>query len=623
MLAIDQIKELLVNPKKHFNYSLINEMIRHDNLLHTFCTGENTYDLIHDYSREFVEESRRNVKTHFQIISKDFLNLNSGVVYSHFSKIFDTQDSPIEYVSFAEDNETKTSSLQELLRNAFLFGISDKEFYQNILFKDSLSRPNTRYIVDYSNENPNVFRIPTENILVIEENEKGLLQFICKFEKKQMPYEYQINKENPDVIYYQFDNEKRTVWHSFKSREPELVLNLPNNLGYIPVFSASIMHGDHVEFKKSIISDSIPALYNYVLYWNMINLTTLECGMPMRLQMKKKCDGEYDQNQDVLPCQDGFIFYEYELNGELRNGKRRCQTCERRKLEQKTFGQIIEVPREPLLENNFEGIIKGIKEANSYTDVPLEWIKSSREFLETDKLRIIESICGEGFNRFGSAASFNEKQIEASFDSKESILIDFGNKMSLIRQGINATLARMVSLDLLIYVFLYGTEFFFEDKHDFMNDLDLLEKSTGDGVLKSIVIQNITQANIKKDRNLAILIKVLRSIYPFAEIRNEIFMGNIAFFMQMDILQTKLRLNFCRILPKFFEKKYEFILNAKQTMSVIMDKTKRFFIEELKVLDTDNSDYKQESIIAQPMVVLQETTQMPTAITENNLTQNL
>ena len=123
--------------------------------------------------------------------------------------------------------------------------------------------------------------------------------------------------------------------------------------------------------------------------------------------------------------------------------------------------------------------------------------------------------------------------------------------------------------------------------------------------------------NIKKDRNLGVLIKVLRSIYPFAEIRNEFFMSNIAFFMQMDTLQTKLRLNFARILPKFFEKKYEFILSSKQSMSVVMDKVKSFFISELKVLDSDNIEYSK---IIEPMVVASEP--IPSAINENNLPTN-
>jgi len=543
ILSKDDILELIKQPK---NKVAIAESVRMESELNALANGENIGIILNKYAALHTPELYNVIVGMFKMQAKSFLAVDGGAVFSHFQKIFNTQETENIQYSFGDVNEL--ASFIEYIQSCYVAnqdtkGISSYEFYREVLLQESLYYPNSRLIIDFPNENttetkPYVSLVKINDIHDIEELKSGVAYVIVKeFYKKDKQGNIKKVAESKGfdyVDYKVYDSEKYALWRRYNYQsEPAEISVTPHNFGYCPAVSVSGYNNsaNTSVIKKSQLLDSLPDIEHYTFVKNAANYYQLQKGSPASVGIANECDFQFECG---TICTQGFIDYPItennsildtfstinSTNGKLRFRRSICPKCARRKEEKYHLGKQVDIKYPHIFQANGEvkeKILEVVKSSLGSIPSDTNFLEFSQNWLARMEAKIKADITGEGFNMAQSKENFNKEYLSLSTDDKQNNLSVFAGKIEKIQEFIESSIAKARYLTFENIYVDYGRQYFLKTANEYQTEVTDLVNKSGDVFT---ILQKINQ--LQKSQNsgnylLQVLGKIITSVVPHTD----------------------------------------------------------------------------------------------------------
>lgn len=543
ILSTNDIKSLIKQPK---NSAVLVEAVRMELELNALANGKNLGIILEKYAALHVPELYNVIVGMFKAQAKSFLAVDGGAIYSHFQKIFNTQETENIQYSFADVNEL--ASFIEYIQTCYLKtsqnqGISSYEFYREVLLKEALYYPNSKLIIDFPTENttetsPYVSMVKCNDLHDIEELSSGIAYLIVKeYYKKDVKgiAKKVAGKKGYDYIDYKvYDSEKYSLWRiEGINGEPVEINSVSHNFGYCPAISVSgySENADTPILKKSQILDSLPDIQQYTFVKNASNYYQLQKGSPASVGISSSCDFVFECGS---MCTQGFMTYPitasntvidtmFSTVGTNDRPKMRfvfCEKCQRKKQEKFKLGQQVDVKYEHIFPANGEvkaQILEVIKSSLGFIPSDTNFLEFSQNWLARMEGKIKADITGEGFNMAQSKENFNKEYLSLSTDDKQNNLAMFASKIEKIQEFVESTLAK-ARYETFENIYVdYGRQYFLKTATEYQTEVTELVNKSGDVFT---ILQKINQ--LQKSQNsgnylLQVLGKIITSVVPHTD----------------------------------------------------------------------------------------------------------
>lgn len=511
------------------------EMREHESQIAVFSTGQGKEYLFREYKRLFDVGLHPTIDNEFKIHTKKLLAPNTGSVHSHYKKIYDSLEGRNNDYNFTDSNNYV--DFINYLRKAFLNGIDNISFSKEYLSTDILYNPNTRYYIDFENNNnletpslnfelskPIVKRVTCDFIHCVKENDSET-EYLIFFEKDKETK--QINK------YFLIDNEKYATAEKLSGGSYS-VTEIPHNFKKCPVTAASsskMYTKEYFEVKKSVISDSLDDLRDWNLIKNQAKIYFYRNQTPMHYEIG---DGSLcnEASDNGGTCDNGYIMkYNASYDSELRESytnqeyiRVRCPACEKQKRQKMLFGKNIKIDQRLFFQNSKE--VKNIKDLFGFVTTDVEMLRFSEEKLASDLESIETAIIGRANTTTKEA--INEKQVKQNGESKEQTLSSFAENVEQKEMFLYDCLGygRFENSYLYSDVFL-GRQYVFEEKQ-LVEEVRALRESNASLMLIKQKESEIIKSRYGYDKDLVNLVEVTNAVIPFQDISTNELIANKA-----------------------------------------------------------------------------------------------
>lgn len=525
-------------------------MQTHDRLLKTFSSGQDKHLLLNNYARLFDPNLWQTIHSHFEIHSVELLAQDSGGVYTHFNKVFQTQDGTNNDYNFADLKEyqdwlnySKSCYLPRDPNQEPFIGKSNTEFFQNYAIRNALYNPNNRIVIDLPNvpsefARPYVTTIPVDNIWDLQEDSYGTQYLIVKAEEKENKFDRNSKKITK---YYVYDDHKVSVWAQRDFKEPIEEGVFPHNFGICPVIASSslLRYPNCYEYKKSPITDAFADLYDYNLLKNQIKYHVWQKAVPKEFMIDSECNG-WDDNEGHWNCHNGTGTlvrddrFDYEgIEGDNAISKpvqKNCPKCQAREKKKWNFGNNTIIPHEVIFGGEMgEGAkpetIDWVRKTLEPILADTNFIEASEKILQAKKIAIWETITGEAYNKADSKEAFNVEQIKVSSDGKIQTLSTFANDLENRQAWVETKICKIryeTFLNLQIY---YGRGYFFQDEQTMLEMINLLNTTGSNISLKNDYLLKIAAKTYAKDEQGFELHKYVTAAIPYSDLNTTQFLA--------------------------------------------------------------------------------------------------
>jgi hypothetical protein len=531
------IRKLIKTPS---NKAKLDEARLTELRLNALCNNENKNIILGEYAAMHHPDLYDLIYSRFAMTAVPFLSVDSGTIYGHFSKIFNTLEG--KDISYYFEDIEELYDFVGYLQECYLpekgqKGIASGEFYKEVLMKEALYRPNTKILIDYAEggntENlPYVSMVRLNKIHDYAESANGALYLITKENYKDN--EPTLNKTYDYELYHIYDSEKYAVYKK-KGSAIDLVSTTTHSFGYTPVWSVSGYNQDSTDYtiKKSQLVDSLHRIWNYTLVENCYNHYHWQKGSPPSIGITADCD--YIEPNFNIRCQ-GKGYIEVDLNNPaIRNGLRSdhifftrsgvqsipCPRCEARKKEKATLGKEISIAYSHIFPRNLppnEKILEVLKNSLGFIPTNTDYLEFGKKWLISEKAAIVAEICGEGFNQAQSKEAFNKEQLNLSTDDKQSNLSVFASKIEKLQKNVESTIAKGRYMTYQTMTIYYGRGYFLKDSTEYQAELTYLVQNSGD--VFSIVqrINEVQKARNSSDYIMQEMGKLVTAVVPFVDL---------------------------------------------------------------------------------------------------------
>lgn len=541
ILSNDDIKQLLKTPK---NAHALLEVARMEVELNALANGVNIGVILKKYAALHTKELYNVILGMFKAQAKSFLAVDGGAVFSHFQKVFNTQETENIQYTFSDTNEL--ASFIEYIESAYLpdknsTGISSHKFYRDVFLKESLYYPNSKLVIDFPNETtkeskPYVSLAKSKEIHDIDENANGISYLILKsFYKVENKIAKKVDTKSYDYIEYRvYDSEKYSLWRSDSTTsEPREISSIPHEFGYCPAISVSGYNesADNCIVKKSQILDSLADIEQYTFVKNAYNYYHMQKGSPASVGISSPCDYIFKCG---TVCTTGYMTYPVtsastifdEIYTTSDTTKPRftyafCQKCERKKQEKFHLGKQVDVRYEHVFLPNGDvkaDILAVIKSSLGSVPSDTNFLEFTQNWLAKMEAKIKGDITGEGFNMAQSKENFNKEYLSLSTDDKQNNLSVFSDKMEIIQEFIESTLAKARYETFESIYVNYGRQYFLKTSTEYQKEITELTNTSGDVFT---ILQKINQ--LQKTQNtgnylLQVFGKIITSVVPHTDL---------------------------------------------------------------------------------------------------------
>jgi hypothetical protein len=516
------------------------EMREHERTIAIYSTGQGQSNLFAEYKTLYEQGLHSTIDKEFAIHTKKLLAPNTGSVHSHYKKIYNSLEGRNNDYNFTDSNNYV--DFINYLRNAFLSGIDNVSFSKEYLSSDILYNPNTRYYIDFNNDNeqtpslnfelsnPIVKRVTCDFIHCVKENDSET-EYIVFFEKDE--------KTKDIKKYFLIDNEKYATAEKLSSGNYN-VTEYPHNFKKTPVTAASnskMYTKERFEVKKSVISDSICDLRNWNLIKNQAKIYFYRNQTPMHYEIG---DGSLcnETGDDGNTCSNGFVMrinkdYDSELRESSTNQeyiRTRCPACERQKRQKMLFGRNIKIDQRLFFQNSKE--VSNIKDLFGFVTTDVEMLRFSEEKLANDLESIETAIIGRA--NVTTKEAINEKLVKQNGESKEQTLTSFAENVEQKEMFLYDCLGfgRFENSYLYSDVFL-GRQYVFDEKQ-LVEEVKALRESNASLMLIKQKESEIIKSRYGYDKDLVNLVAITNAVIPFQDMNLATLLANKPILNEQD-----------------------------------------------------------------------------------------
>lgn len=560
------IRKLILEPA---NGAKLDEARRKELRLNALCNDEYKQVILNEYAAMHHSDLTELIYSRFAMTAVPFLSVDSGTVYGHFSKIFNTLEG--KDISYYFDDIAELYDFVGYIQSCYLpnenqKGMPSYEFYKEVAMKEALYRPNSKLVIDFpmngtdTENRPYVSLVRLGNIHDYSESANGALYLITKQRyKNDLPtdtntFDYEEYRVYDSKAYYVYRRKGTTI---------DLLSTTPHSFGYTPVFSISGYNQDSKEYtiKKSQLTDSLYRIWNYTLVENCYNHYHWQKGSPPSIGITNDCD-YVDPTYNIRCSGNGRI--EVDLNNAsiranlpsthvffTRTGIQHipCPRCENRRKEKATLGKEVSVSYKHIFPSGNQPpndkILEVLKNSLGFIPTNTDYLEFGKKWLAAEKAAIIAEICGEGFNQAQSKEAFNKEQLYLSTDDKQSNLAVFASKLERLQKCVESSIAIGRYFTYQTMTINYGRGYFLKDSTEYQQELTYLIEHSGD--VFSIVqrINEVQKARNSSDYIMQEMGKLITAVVPFADLPIEKVIINKANLVvnQVQELQFIVRVN--------------------------------------------------------------------------------
>lgn len=397
-------------------------------------------ELKHFYARDYTDAYNDNVVcerarplltgkkfTKFKEVYQNYALPLVNKVQTHYSKIFSSFGGVFEYRFNGEKIDAQVAFEDSL--NTIYNGISDKEYWSENGHVLVNTQPNSIFLTTTKKDGLlRIKHIPLDHIHDVEANEAGIEYVIIQ---------NKIKVDDKDLkMFHVFDDtffhillEKSSGFQFVEFEEDGTIKELEqinfkeHGAKSCPaVFaSAKLLNEPGNEFilRKSLISDSIPDLYDYVILKTLYLHYKQFSAFGKEIRAQTRCSYK-DEELNVSCDGKGFLnpifgnkTSKYPLGGNI------CPTCAEKNKNKGVGGEVVEIPIEMQGNEayiaNLPNLFQRINADSSILTFHSDDIKSLEDKILSDS---IGSGFGEGFRR----QAVNADQVMFSYDDIESNL---------------------------------------------------------------------------------------------------------------------------------------------------------------------------------------------------------
>jgi len=508
-------------------------MREHESRIAMFSTGQGKEVLFSEYKRLFVAELSSTIDNEFEVHTKKLLAPNTGTVHSHFKKVYDSLEGRNNDFNFT-DSKYYVDYL-EYLRSCFLSGLDNISFSKEYLSSDILYNPNTRYYIDFQNaENNN--QLPLNFELSKPVVKRVTCDLIHSVKENDSETEYIIFYEKKDKVitkYFLIDSEKYVV-AELKGSNFEITNNVLHSFKKVPVTSASnskMYTKESFEIKKSVISDSLDDLRDWLLIKNQAKIYFYRNQTPMHFELGSSCNNTSDNGS---LCAGGYLQIDnkdFDANAKYGMESKEylsvaCPACQRKKQRKMLFGKNVEVNERDFFNNPKE--ISNLKDMYGFVTTDVNMLRFSEEKLKTDLENIEKSIIGH--TNVTTKEAINEKQVSQNGESKAQTLTSFAENIENKEMFLYNCLgyARYENDYQYSDVFL-GRTYTFNDSN-LVEDLQKLNDSKASLMLRNRKQNEIIKLSYGYDKDLVQIVEIINAVIPFQDLTIlELIQNKLAF----------------------------------------------------------------------------------------------
>lgn len=600
VLSDNDIRELIKNPK---NKSLLNQGIEHENRINALCNGTNSDFILSEYAAMHVEGIKGVIMSKFNMHGQSWLSLGTGTVFTHYQKIFDTADGEEKHYHFSDTNEMIDffEYLDTVYGNFCNGQNGQKDFYRNLVLSDILYNPNTKYVVDFKENqdanSPIILRIPLKKIHDYEEINGRVVYLITKHFYNEKNVEVEQNKAKYIIYRIYTETDYRVYKQEYSSLT--LISESEHKFSYCPVWSASNYNfsASNYILKKSPISDSIADIYNWTLIKNISKYYNWQKGSPPSTGIIASCKYANVEHENYgSMCTNGFFYVdknEIDSNGKKRFTIHTCPDCEKKKKEKFQLGKQTDIFYEDIFHKNGAKpeLLKVVRDSLGHIETNTKYLEVITSWLANEESRIKGHIIGEGFNQAQSKEAFNKDYINVSTDDKQNNLGSFAAAMEILQSALEIAIAEGRYFSFQGLYINYGREYFLKDSSEIQKEiLDLCEKG-GDVFLLLQKMNTHQKSKRKGDIVMQTLGEITLAVIPYTDmpIAKVIEQKDKLVTNKLTELQYLIRVNSITFLQKFIllEKNRLF---ANGGLRTLYKRFSNFMYSEAQILQENKID---------------------------------
>jgi hypothetical protein len=524
------IRDLIT--KKKFSQE-INEAIQLQN--------ESSFYITRDINNPFSNDFRSRVLSIYnkdEYKTKRFFEAFSGkslpsievceTIFSELYRVYDSQNQNSEY-NF-KDSDKKADAIAYLSDN----------FWKNQYWEALKYHFNSFLVVDLPVEQkktmpePYVFILDVSRVQYIDIDKNGI---------KEIIFTEKVEEEGKEKIYHYYYTSEFYSKYFLDGDLETLIFQNPHKLGRCPVefiFPEKLNKG--VFLRKGALVPNLDDLFWYNFKMVESRKSDLLYLNPTMQRPKQSCgfDGKTQGSEHIKgavgKCVGGWL-YSSDSKPILEKGKRvLCPICGENKHGGGGAGNTIDIDLEATAIK--DGKVDPTRQMISFITPEIEGTVKQHEWIEDAKTHIIKSVVGE--EQTQSKEAINEKQVKASYESKEGILTRLAANISYVRARVEWMILKLRYAEgFTSNTFFLGSEFYLKS----VEDLQIIRKNSTDPIQKKQIDEQIIEVKYRNNPTKLERERLLYKLLPYSTLTDSEFIA-LAGVRITDALIIDLRFQF-------------------------------------------------------------------------------
>lgn len=536
ILSLEQIKEKIQSPK---NRDLLDQAKENERELKLFYSKSGDSKLIQDLIRPIISGKKL---SKFNKVYKNWTKPIINKIETHYSKVFTSPGAVFDF-DFGDNIDAKIGF--DLIREGIYSGVSDIKYWEKLGHPIKITQPDSCYVTGTSKEGAiNIKHVPLKYIHDIDATEKGVEYLIVKKKIKidgvertfyhvwDDVYSYNLVEGEEGVELVVINNQAQVFEHGAKKCPVERA-------------STDYLDTDNFILMKSIISDSIPDLYEYLILKTFYEYYKYYSAFGKEIKAQTRCD--YKSEEDNVVCRDGQLSVMHPGKEFRMYHDKSCPKCgggDKGDL----FGEIIEIPLMMQGNSDFLGNLGALF---NRVDADTGILTFHSEDLEKIESKIYSDSIGMGFGEGFRRQAVNQDQVRASYDDIESNLNDYGRYTEqTVKYNLDRA-AEMWSESFTSSVYKYGKNHFIKDTGILYEELKTIKETTSNDAMIDKKMQEILMTESRNDQKLLKRAKRIQQVIPFNGFTDEYVSSNLESLRAMNSDAVDIYLNKFQVISIF------------------------------------------------------------------------
>jgi hypothetical protein len=504
-------------------------------------------------------------------------------IFSELFRVFDSQNQNSEYNFSSADRKA----------NALEYLDKSESFWKNEYWEALKYQFNSFLVTDLPAEakrspEPYVFVLDVSRVVYVDLNKNGSVKEIIFTEKARI-------NDQEKLYHYYYTEEFYSKYEIDGETEIEIFKN-SHKLKRCPaefLFAEKLNKG--LFLRKGVLVPNLDDLFWYnlkvvesrksdLLYLNpTMQRPKISCGYDSKTKGGDHISGKSGK------CIGGWL---YDNDKPLLENNRRviCPICGPSSHGGGGAGNTIDINLDSMAIQN--GKVDPTNQFVRYITPEIEGTIKQHEWIIEGKDHLIKSVCGE--EQTQSKEAINEKQVKASYESKEGILKRLAGNISIVRQNIERNILELrYGGSFKSNTFFLGSEFYLKS----VDDLLKLRKDSTNPIEKKQIDEQIIEVKYRNNPTKLERERLLYKLLPYSTLTDTEFISQIGqSITDQKLIDLRLQFSDC---VTAFETQFGSIIEFYRSMDINLPETNKIQTLKQTLLSYVQNQVPRRAIVEQ------------------------